>query len=891
MPRVTEVLSRFLADKMREHPGADLVQRYLDFGGPAALETQVNVAAGEGEPVEGRRHTWSDGVDTWWNIRIPKKANAEPEWDDYELRYPLAVHADGIGSTGWDWRARCSRWVGFDFDSITDHAAGVGISKDDLKAVLEAAKAIPYVEARRSTGGKGWHLYVHLDAIPTANHTEHAALARCILGMMSTAAGFDFAAKVDCCGSILWIWHRKLQDGGLSLVKAAEKTLGASDLPPNWRDHLEVVTKKRSKVRVNGLPEGQTDPFDVLTSSRRIIPLDDKHKAVIQALMETGRTTVWVDDHHLLQTHTTALKRVAEEMGIIGPFETTSAGRDPGQPNCFCFPLADGAWRVYRFGQGVVEAPTWEQDGEGWTTCGYNCLPTLEVACRACGGLRDPDKGEWVFSDAADAVRAASMLGQTLNLPEGAHGREARLRLSKDRRLVIYLEKIKGDARGDLPGWLMKKDRWVHEAEKRLDLSDPSEELGFNEFDNKLRCLDTPSNDPAGWAICKSNGRWVRQPLVHVRALLPGMGVPKTDVEPIVGQAVDRSWELVNLPFYPEYPGGRQWNFDAAQFRYQPAQLVDDEAPHHPHWDMILSHLGRDLDAPLKDLVWAQQTGIKTGAHYLTAWIASMFREPFEPLPYLFAYGSENCGKSIFHEAIDLLVTKGVVSADRALTSTNDFNGELANAVLCVVEEKNVAASKTAHARIKEWATGKTLSIRKMRSDSYKQPNTTHWFQAANRQEYCPVFPGDTRIVVMYVDDLLPEQEVPKKVLLERLAEEGPHFMYTLMNLELPPVGTRTRIPVVVTNNKLRSQEFHQDELEEFIAECCVEVQSATTLFKDFYERFYEWLPVEARAGWSRQKVNKALPTKYPTWNGTGNKKMIGNLNLKDNAEGEEGRG
>ena len=79
--------------------------------------------------------------------------------------------------------------------------------------------------------------------------------------------------------------------------------------------------------------------------------------------------------------------------------------------------------------------------------------------------------------------------------------------------------------------------------------------------------------------------------------------------------------------------------------------------------------------------------GIKTGADYLRTIFASIIREPATSTPYIFAYGPENCGKSILWEAFSRLVTGGVVKADRALTSQSDFNGELRNAIFCVVEE------------------------------------------------------------------------------------------------------------------------------------------------------------------------------------------------------------
>ena len=154
------------------------------------------------------------------------------------------------------------------------------------------------------------HLRAYLDGIPCENHTVHAALARAILGMMSSECNFDFASQIDCCGGVMWIWHRKMtaENHGLEIIKPATKVLTAADLPANWRDHIEVVTRKRSKVRVNALSDEKLDKFEALASAQTIIPLDDSHKAQIEALQRSHYTTLWVADHHLLQTHTCALK-------------------------------------------------------------------------------------------------------------------------------------------------------------------------------------------------------------------------------------------------------------------------------------------------------------------------------------------------------------------------------------------------------------------------------------------------------------------------------------------------------------------------------------------------------------------------------------------------------
>ena len=72
MPKVTEGFRRFLTSQKEGLPGADLLDTYLQQGGPERLETQVNVSSNGGEPVAGRRNTWTNGECTWFTIRIPK---------------------------------------------------------------------------------------------------------------------------------------------------------------------------------------------------------------------------------------------------------------------------------------------------------------------------------------------------------------------------------------------------------------------------------------------------------------------------------------------------------------------------------------------------------------------------------------------------------------------------------------------------------------------------------------------------------------------------------------------------------------------------------------------------------------------------------------------------
>lgn len=162
-----------------------------------------------------------------------------------------------------------------------------------------------------------------------------------------------------------------------------------------------------------------------------------------------------------------------------------------------------------------------------------------------------------------------------------------------------------------------------------------------------------------------------------------------------------KPWTLVIRPFQPEYPGDRQWNRKAPQFVYPPS--TDSDNLSFPHWNLIFNHIGEGLNHAVSRNEWCRSNGIKTGADYLKCWVASVFQFPLEPLPYLFLYSEEqSTGKSIFHEALELLVSCGVVRADNALINPTGFNAELENAVICVVEETNLRANRDAKNRIKD---------------------------------------------------------------------------------------------------------------------------------------------------------------------------------------------
>jgi Family of unknown function (DUF5906)/LAGLIDADG-like domain len=1225
MAKITEAVATFLQNLVKQ--GRHNNPALINWWSPE-LETQIFVSPEGGYPVEEKRNAWTNGRgDTWNHIRWPHNANAEPYWRDRELSFLLEDHCTFIGTTGWCWTKKETWLVAFDFDDVSSHAPGVGIDDHQLEEVRKKAIALPYVDTLKSTGGKGLHLYIRFDrndAPKTQNHNEHAAIARALLGKMSTDIGFDFGSHLDVCGQIIWIWGKKStqcahcggekgtcndhgthtyeNNNGHLLIKEAEHLLTAEDLPPNWRDHLEVLTKG-GKIRVTGYDEDgkKVDEQDALTelSSGRIkYPLNEVHKTILNDLEQTGASVVWVPDHHLVQTHTQALKIVFDkwtEAGhpMKGFFETLTKGEKLDQPNCLggdtkvitregvkpiralagktatiitsrgkwvdapfksygeqdvfavtlknrtqtkvikatadhrwfvcrysskqikekvnfgckkevytrnlkseqiliqlkprlyaqpsivgiqhglvwgdgtnsgtrqtsalslfgdkdkdllkffaahprwkikrsvgghevfnlpyhfkslvplhydkpylygwlagyfaadgcvsttgscilrsvnrdsiehvrevchilgigttkiteqyrtngykpctiyttilkaadlmaefflitkhrsrfndasyrcyscwrvvsvepagkeevfcctvpetgCFCLEDfilsgncfaipgpkGSWMVYRFGKGTPEHKLWSQDDVGWSWCRYNWQPNLRQAALALGGIED-EKGNYIFTSTKDAQKTVETIGSNLLLPgdNKYEGRKTILRRHKDGRLVVELDKYDGDE-GFTEDWLDKKNRWVRIYD--INTNATEEERDYSEFDSLTRSIRTPSNADAGWMI-RTSGAWVRSPAANVVRVLKAVA-PSYDDAVIMGTAILNQWTLVNMPFHEEHPGGRQWNYGAAQFKYQPAGT---EEPVHPHWDRILSHIGTDLDQTVQETEWCKKWNIHSGKDYLTAWIACMFREPFEPLPYLFIYGEQGCGKSIFHEVISLLVTGGIVKADTALTNQSDFNGELANGVLAVIDEKNISrAGPSVYNKIKEWVTSLTINIHRKGMEPYPQRNSLHFVQLANERDACPVIPGDTRIVPISMSPLI--EEIPKPLLLERCTEEATHFMTTLMSLSLPKSMTRLRLPVLETNTKQSLMDMNRDPLESFVIEHCHTKAGCYISLKEFYERFQATLSTYDRVIWTKSKIKQNLTDCFPIGNYTGNKVCVGNVSFED---------
>jgi hypothetical protein len=210
-----DLIARFIDQQIRLHP--QLAHGPLAKWYPTH-ETQILIDSSGLVPDCDNRNLWfDDDGNEHRNIRIPYRASTDPSFTDRFVDCCIAARWKYIGTTGWNWKGRTSRWVGFDFDSIANHTEG--LQQEEIDEVLSRARQLPYVQARTSKSGKGIHLIAHLkQPVPTPTSREHRQLAAHVLRQMSRECRFDFKSSADVCGSVLWHWSHDLTEHGLQVL-------------------------------------------------------------------------------------------------------------------------------------------------------------------------------------------------------------------------------------------------------------------------------------------------------------------------------------------------------------------------------------------------------------------------------------------------------------------------------------------------------------------------------------------------------------------------------------------------------------------------------------------------------------------------------------------------
>jgi len=213
---------------------------------------------------------------------------------------------------------------------------------------------------------------------------------------------------------------------------------------------------------------------------------------------------------------------------------------------------------------------------------------------------------------------------------------------------------------------------------------------------------------------------------------------------------------------------------------------------------------------------------------------------------------------------LNLLFTKGYKRADAALISQSGFNAELEGAIVCVVEETDLrykgGPQSPAYNRIKDWVTSRELLIHPKGKTPYHIPNTSHWIHCANDMQACPIFPGDTRITMCYVDMIDPIDMIPKKRIIPLLEKEAADFLAGVLKLDLPESNDRLGVPALSTDDKAMAQELNEDEFQAFVTEKCQPAPGYMIKLSDLYEKFQSWLPATERRRWTKNRMGKSLP-------------------------------
>ena len=326
--------------------------------------------------------------------------------------------------------------------------------------------------------------------------------------------------------------------------------------------------------------------------------------------------------------------------------------------------------------------------------------------------------------------------------------------------------------------------------------------------DNAVRQVSL-NGEQYGLYVRTNDGKWDRQAADRVKDNLTHRGIEGGLQKDLLGWISNNPFYLVSRPFAGEYPGNREWNLLGSKLLYAPATADGPTT----HWDMILNHIGRGLDAAVESDPWCQEYNVNTGADYLRLWIANLIRLPARRSPMLAMYSPEQgTGKSTLHEAAAVLFDEnGFEYGDAALKNGSGFNGELHGSALCAVEETNLANYREAYIRIKSWVTSPRMQITFKGRTSFTTDNDTHWILSTQNIRSIPIEPGDTRIVLWEVTPCEGKEIEPDKLLAE-LRKEAPFFMRQLWNLDLSGVAGRHTLPVLMTKEKAHAMKTVEAE-------------------------------------------------------------------------------
>lgn len=801
------------------------------------LETQVMVKKGRNEVEPG---VYSEGGETWKNARWPWKAGTDPTYFDKDITYDPEKRIARIGSTGWNWEDKRSVYVGIDIDAVdSGHAAGTNqLDEFQLGKIVAQLSELDYVTLVRSTGGKGIHGYIFFDESDqpvTDNHNEHTQVALAVLEKIKEDTGMDLVEQkiVDVKGVVLWIWADTSgpDHPGFTVVHEASRNLKNSEIP-EWS---KVAPKKKIT----------NDKFKYDKCE-----LEEDHIKILAQLEELGYAFYWNEEHNTAQTHTFALKalyhkRKNEGDPIRGIFETVSEGNDPSSPNCYITAKPGGYFKVARYGNATVEHRTWfVKDDDTWTFFNQPVDPMSVFARYA------------LTFDMSSAVLDHESFGEVLALLECEFPYpEEQIKVVYDSSANAIIAHARYREDNPVPSGWTKTGKKIT---ARLPLDGNAETRANNyldDIDQQFRFVIQPNNEPYGWYHNTATRGWVKyESSGHLNRLV-AQQFGKSAVDEIVAMMQNYPWLAGNCPFGPIDLPNREWNLCKARLACDPS----DRPGPHPHFDKIFEHLGQGLDVAVRNADWSGEWGLEGGADYLRYWVASAVKYPFEPLPYLFFFGGQGCGKSIFIEMLRWLFPGSVENIAQAVMSESGFNGEALGKVFCYLEEKDLTGrqAQSAYERIKEWTMAKEISIHPKGKTPFMAPNTMKFVHMANKIDSIRIDRDDTRVVAVDVPKI--HHPIPKSIMEEKLKEEIPYFLRTLLTTEIPPAVERCRVPHVNTVAKMELGESSMSTVQRFAQQHLKPCPGNMIPFSDFKEKFDAYCIKERKPTMGQNAISSEL--------------------------------
>ncbi|WP_442485807.1 primase-helicase family protein [Aeoliella sp. SH292] len=669
-----------------------------------------------------------------------------------------------LGTAGWDYVEQQVTCIGIDIDTDDNHASG--LDQGRFESVFEAVKMVPWLEVRRSSGGKGLHCFAHVsEPVKIGGRKESSALALAVLEVASRITGCDLKAAKDCAGGNLWIYKADAAPNAFEVIKPATDTLNPTDLPPGWRD---LEKSKRSQS---------------IRCAPSTVELSPAHLQIQDQVQAEGFTFIYVPELGCFHTHTKALEQAAKKHSYRGLFRTNSAGTDPGTPNCHMWPLPGGAFLVMRFGD-AQEDTSWYRSPKG----AYAYLNVSVPFDKAVHHFAKNNSSKG-YEFGHDALRQfLEAIGVAVDVPEMFGDRKLFVKQTKDEARITV---AKGDTDGPLEDWTVASGTW----QRSFLIPPPDEAFAYADSIRASEVVRAVSNEAGSdkWFV-RNGEKWIGTNAGEVKNVLVYQSIHPASA---MGRMRQEPYELVYEPVKPEYLDGKRWNRGAPQLACEPADVALDT----PTWDALFEHIGKGLDEDVAADPDCQRLGITTGADYLRIWVKLLIERPSQRTPYLFLYSRENnTGKSTFAVSLSYLINPGVAEINQeAFTGT--FTSELEGKVLCLIEELDLRDSHNkAYAMLKRILTSPTLTIRRMRTDAYEVPNFTHFIHTANDANFVPCESNDVRLVMIGVSRI--EEFIEQDVLNQCLRDEAPSMLRKLFDMPLPERCGRFWLPVVQTTLK-----------------------------------------------------------------------------------------